>query len=146
MSHRTSRAGGLVILLLIACSVGARAEPLAGNKPLDGERDFAADMVAGIDRFLVRETERAAEARGTLWKRDFSVPRAYEQSVEPNRARLAKMIGVVDPRERPARLELLATTTQPALVGRGRGFEAYAVRWPVLRGASGEGLLLRPTE
>src|SRR4051794_24189094 len=146
MSHRIFRASGLVILLLIACSVGARAEPLAGTKPLAVERDFASDMVDGIDRFLLRETERTAGARGTLWKRDLSSQRAYEQSVEPNRARLAKMIGVVDARERPARLELLATTTQPALVERGSGFEAYAVRWPVLRGASGEGLLLRPAE
>src|SRR5436190_3565789 len=144
MSHSIFRAGGAVVLLLIACSVGARAEPLAGTKPLAGERDFASDMVDGIDRFLVRETERAAETRGTLWKQDFSSPHAYEQSIEPNRARLAKMIGAVDARERPARLELVATTTQPALVGRGRGFEAFAVRWPVLRGVSGEGLLLTP--
>src|SRR3982751_777221 len=133
MSHRTFRAGWAVVLLLVACSVGARAEPLAGTRPLVEEHDFASDMVDGIDRFLERETERAAGARGTLWKRDFSSPRGYEHSVEPNRARLTKMIGVVDARERPARLELLATTTQPALVGRGRGFEAYAVRWPVLR-------------
>ena len=32
-----------------------------------------------------------------------------------------------------------------ALVGRGEGFEVFAVRWPVVRGIEGEGLLLVPT-
>ena len=42
-------------------------------------------------------------------------------------------------------LEFVATTRQPALVGRGDGFEVFAVRWPVLAGVTGEGLLLVPT-
>ncbi|HEV3005092.1 MAG TPA: dienelactone hydrolase family protein, partial [Pirellulales bacterium] len=68
----------------------------------------------------------------------------YVESVAPNRARLAKIIGAVDTRTKCEVLELVGTTSQPALVGRGEGYEVYAVRWPVLAGITGEGLLLKP--
>src|SRR5690349_5970029 len=132
MSQRSVRVALLVFLLICAGSVAAIAEPLAGTKALEGDRDYASDMVDGIDRFLLRQTEREAGEREKLWKRDLSSPAAYARSVEPNRGRLAKRVGAVDERVRPVHLELVATTTQPARVGRGRGFEAFAVRWPVL--------------
>ena len=40
--------------------------------------------------------------------------------------------------------ELVATLTQPALVAETASIEVFAVRWPVLRGVDGEGLLLEP--
>lgn len=131
-------------VLAFAAGAAAAADPLPGTKPLEGDRDFASDMVDGIDRFLLRQIEASVEPRKSLWKRDTSSPEAYAKSVEPNRARFARIIGVVDKREPCEALEFIQTTSQPALVGRGKGFEAYAVRWPVLRGVTGEGLLLTP--
>jgi len=55
------------------------------------------------------------------------------------------MLGVVDPRERFGAPELIATVNESALIGKGEGFEIYAVRWPSLRGIWAEGLLLKPT-
>ena len=123
----------------------AYAEPLSGTKPLEMEGDLASQMVAGIDKFLLGEIERSVERRGRYWQRDLSSAANYEKSVAANRERLKRIIGAVDPREKCEALELVATTDQPALVGRGEGFEVYAVRWPVLRGVTGEGLLLKPT-
>ena len=119
-------------------------EPLAGTKPLTMEGDIAAQMVAGIDKFLLREIELSVERREKHWKRDFSSPEAYNKSIEPNRKRLAKILGVVDERVPFDAPELVATTKQSALVGKGENYEIFAVRWPAVRGVHGEGLLLVP--
>src|SRR6185436_6443968 len=42
--------------------------------------------------------------------------------------------------------ELVGTTKNAALVGKGENYEIYAVRWPVFRDVHGEGLLLVPTK
>ena len=119
-------------------------EPLAGTKPLTMEGDLAAQMVAGVDKFLLRELELSVERREKHWKRDFSSPEAYNKSIEPNRKRLAKILGVVDERVKFDAPELIATTKQSALVGKGENYEIFAVRWPAVRGVHGEGLLLVP--
>src|SRR6185436_9739753 len=72
--------------------------PLPGTKPLTNSGDLSAQMVAGIDRFLLREIDSTAVARTNFWKRDFSSREAYEKSVAPNRERLRKLIGAVDER------------------------------------------------
>ncbi|MEY4940412.1 MAG: Dipeptidyl aminopeptidase 4 [Verrucomicrobiota bacterium] len=118
---------------------------LAGTAPLTLQGDISELMIAGVDRFLLRETEAAIPARATRWQRDATSAAAYVASIEPNRARLAEMIGVRDPRVKFDDIELVATRSRPALVGKGAGFDVYAVRWPVLAGVTGEGLLLEPT-
>ncbi|HEX5106777.1 MAG TPA: dienelactone hydrolase family protein, partial [Pirellulaceae bacterium] len=113
------------------------------------EGDLAAQMVAGIDKFLLREIDLSVERRAKYWKRDFSSPEAYNKSIEPNRQRLAKILGVVDERVKFDAPELIATTRsvsegRPGLVGKGENYEIFAVRWPAVRGVHGEGLLLVP--
>jgi len=108
------------------------------------EGDLAAQMVAGIDRFLMRETEASIARRARHWQRDVSSPEAYTRTVEPNRQRLRRIIGVVDPREEIADLELIASVRQPAVIASGDGHQVLAVRWPVLKGVDAEGLLLLP--
>lgn len=142
----------LVALCVIAVTVlfgyGAVTadEPLAGTQPLTRQDDLAAAMVDGIDRFLLRETAAAPERSAAYWQRDRSSREAYQASVQAQREQLAHILGVVDPRAEFAAPELLATTERSAVVGRGAGFEAWAVRWPVLPGVHGEGLLLVPTD
>jgi putative membrane-bound dehydrogenase-like protein len=121
------------------------ADKLSGTAPLEGDHDFGAEMVAGIDKFLLREIDLSVERRAKYWKRDTSSEEAYQKSVTPNRERLKKLIGVVDARTSFDSPELVGSITEPALVGKGRNFEAYAIRWPVFRGVHGEGLLLLPT-
>lgn len=66
------------------------------------------------------------------------------QSPKPGPQNLAQILGVIDPRVKPGDLELVATLTQPALRISTPGFDAFAVRWPVLEGLTAEGLLLQP--
>lgn len=124
---------GRIAILLAASFLSSlallRGEPLPGTKPWTLEGDPASEMVDGIDRFLLKQIEQACQ----LTKLDGS------------RERLAKIIGAHDERLPCRELQYVSSTSQPALVGRGEGFEVFAVRWPVVRGIEGEGLLLVPT-
>ena len=119
-------------------------DPLPNTQPLTMEGDIAAQMVAGIDKFLLREIDLSVERREKHWHRDFSSPEAYNKSIEPNRQRLKKILGVVDERVPFDAPELVGTTKQSYLVGGSDRYEIYAVRWPAVRQVYGEGLLLVP--
>ena len=125
-------------------SAGADARHLPGTAPLTLQGDLAAQMVAGIDRFLARQLKAVVGRRPGRWQRDIVSPAAYETSVEANRKRLIKIIGLLDRREE-VQMQLLATHRQPALVGEGPGYRVERVRWNVFRGIEGEGLLLEPS-
>ncbi|HEY8503044.1 MAG TPA: hypothetical protein VIL46_00580, partial [Gemmataceae bacterium] len=134
-----------VLLLLCAlCGETFADERLPGTEPLTREGDIAAQMVEGIDRYLMRELAASVGKREQFWKPDFSSPEAYRKSVEPNRERLKKIIGVMDERL-PPRMEYVGGPDHPALVAETDRYKVYAVRWAVLPGVEGEGLLLEPT-
>jgi dienelactone hydrolase len=116
---------------------------LPNTKPLTETGDLAAKMVAGMHTYLDRATTESVGKRAAFYKPDFNGATAFNKSVEPNRARLRKYLGVVDQRVEP-RLEYAATPTQPALVGEAKDFQVFAVRWAVLPGVDAEGLLLEP--
>jgi dienelactone hydrolase len=124
----------------------ATHEPLEGTKPLTMEGVIASELVAGVDRFLLRKIDESVEKRARHWHRDFPSAEAYSKSIEPNRKRLAHILGVRDPHVPFEAPELVATTAQSALVGKGTNFEAFAVRWPVFGDVHGEGLLLVPKD
>jgi hypothetical protein len=135
-----------LIALASASSIGFAGEivPLPGTQPLTLQGDIASNLVAGVDRFLLHELDKSVEGRAKFWKRDFSSEKAYNQSIATNRARLAHILGVRDARKAFDGPELIGTTEQPALVGHGAGFEAFAVRWPAFGDVHGEGLLCLP--
>ena len=110
------------------------------------EGDIASYLVTGVDRFILRELEKSTERRRKHWSYDPSSPSAYSASVEPNRRRLAHIIGARDERIPFDGPELVATTEQPPLVGRGEGYDIYAVRWLAFGDVHGEGLLLVPAK
>ena len=120
-------------------------DALPGTQPLTLEGDIASQLVDGVDRFLLRQIEASVDGRQHHWKRNFSSADAYNKSIEPNRQRLAHILGVRDPRVPFDGPEFVGTTSRPALVGKGAGFEVFAVRWPAFGDVTGEGLLLVPT-
>jgi dienelactone hydrolase len=63
--------------------------------------------------------------------------------VEANRDRLAEIIGCVDGRQ-AARMERFGDDSNPALVAETDEYRVFQVRWPVLDGIDGEGLLVQP--
>jgi dienelactone hydrolase len=133
-----------VFPLLLWLVAPLKAEPLPDTKPLNTPDDLAEQMVAGIDKYLMRELAASVEKRKQYWKPDYSSAEAYAKSVERNREHLRHILGVVDKRVSPVEMELVATTDTPALVAETDTYKVYTVRWPVLEGVDGEGLLLEP--
>jgi len=92
----------LWLALLMLWTVGGLAadapKVLSGTEPLALQGDLSAQMVAGIDKFLMQEIDRSLKERDKKWNRDFASADAYQKSIEPNRERFRKMIGAVDPR------------------------------------------------
>jgi dienelactone hydrolase len=121
-----------------------RADSLPETKPLSRDGDLAAQMVEGIDKYLMRELAASVEKRKQYWKPDFSSLEAYAKSVQPNRERLKKILGVVDERVSPVVMEYVGEGTPSPLVAETETYKVYSVRWPVLPGVDGEGLLLEP--
>jgi dienelactone hydrolase len=111
------------------------AAPLPGTAPLTLEGDIASQLVDGVDRFLLKQIAETAKRREANWKPD---------ELAANRERLRHILGVRDPRVSFSSPELVATLEQPALVGKGIGYEVFAVRWPAFGDVHGEGLLLVP--
>ncbi|MEW6237752.1 MAG: dienelactone hydrolase family protein [Candidatus Omnitrophota bacterium] len=139
----------IFFILIFTNHFSYAAEPLPGTQPLQLQGDYAAMMVEGIDAYLMRENENAAAGREQYWKRDFSSPENYAKSIEPNRERLRKILGIVDSRD-PVAMQFTAKASfppdsrHPALIAQGESYAVYAVRWNVFRGVEGEGLLLEP--
>ena len=133
-----------VLCLTAGINPAVRSEPLPNTKPLTREGDLAAQMVEGIDKYLMRATEESIAKRKEYWKPDFSSVEAYTKSIEPNRQRLRKILGVVDERVPFKDIEYSSGPNTPALVAETDAYKVYAVRWPVLPGVDGEGLLLEP--
>ena len=144
----------LVVRVLIGISSGFLAttgsaadfvpltETASGRKA--SPRDLVALTVQGWDAFILGKIEAAPKERERFWHRDRSSAEAYDHSVEVNRARLRKYVGVVDRRTAPASLELVETWDRPAIRGGAADFEARAVRWTTLENVHGEGIALVP--
>jgi len=134
----------LFVLGLAAVVDADGVDVLPGTHALTEQGDLSLQMREGIDQFLLRETDRSVKERQKFWKRDLSSLQAYLESVEPNRERFRKIIGAVDPRLPVTALEYVSTTLVPSKIAETEGYSVFAVRWPVLEGVFGEGLLIQP--
>jgi hypothetical protein len=67
-----------------------------GTKKLTWEGDLSVRMLDGAHQFIEKKIDNSISQRSKFWKRDFSSKEAYERSVEANRKRFMKYIGVVD--------------------------------------------------
>jgi dienelactone hydrolase len=141
---RAAIAAGLLGILFACGAWAADPQPLPGTQPLTVEGDVASHMIEGIDRFLSDRLHSAPTRRQSGWRRDLTSPETYATSVERDRRRLARMLGVRDARPAKVEMERVGTVDEPAIVGRSDAFEACAVRWRAFGEVHGEGLLLRP--
>jgi dienelactone hydrolase len=116
---------------------------IAGN-----ERTRTSEMIAGIDRFLLKELAESTARRESHWKRDLSSHSAYSDSVESNRMRLAHILGVRDARVALATSRRLVRNTDleflPLDEQKKNGYSIAQVSWPAFGDVTGEGLELRP--
>lgn len=123
--------------------VAAAQQTLPDTQLLDWTDDLAVRIVDEAHRFLDRKLAESIPLREKLWKLDFSSPEAYERSAEPNRERLKRILGIVDPRV-PAYIEHFGDDQNPSRLAETERYRVYQIRWPVLEGVTGEGLLLEP--
>lgn len=136
----------LGIAVIVGCSVVARGEPseiLPGTERLTLEGDLAAAMVKGIREHLLDLNAEAAKTRHQNWERVFSSYERYSESVEPQRARLARILGVVDPSPETG-MEVHALLGYGDSRGKNNLCDIKSVRWQTLEGVYGEGLLVVP--
>ncbi|MFZ5927143.1 MAG: alpha/beta hydrolase family protein [Acidobacteriota bacterium] len=103
----------------------AAAQPLPGTAPLEFSGGPAAAMVDGIGRYLERIRPWFAARRN------------------PDPPELRRLIGAIDRRADPVRLEFVSTPDEPAVLASGDTFEVLAVRWSALDRMDAEGLYLR---
>lgn len=129
--------------LLTAPRIASAADALPGTAPLTWDGDLSVRMMDGAHRFIERKIAESITRRQRHWHRDFSSRAAYEKSIEANRARFHKIIGLVDPRL-PAHIERFGINDDAPLIAETARYRIFQVRWPVLEGVSGEGLLLEP--
>src|SRR5688572_15579529 len=80
----------------VTYSFNKMPEVLPGTKLLSQGGDQSAKMLDGAHKFIEEKISQSIVNRLKLWSRDFSSKEAYEKSVEPNRKRLMKCIGVED--------------------------------------------------
>src|SRR5205807_1042728 len=102
-------------------------EPLAGTQPLTVEGDLSAQMVEGIDRWLLRETGRVAKTR----KLDLSTSDALEKA----RALLRQRLGMLDKTSEGGGEKFAPIGVAPLKSPDGKWTASY-VRWPVFDGVS----------
>src|SRR4051812_38508400 len=136
----------LTCILALCIGALAPAQPLQtlpGTEPLSWQGDLSERMMDGAHRFVERKLDESLESRQRYWKRDFSSRQAYEKSVGDNRRRFMTSIGVVDPRV-PVAVERFGQNDDPAMISETSAYRVYQIRWPVLDGVWGEGLLLQP--
>jgi hypothetical protein len=81
--------GLLPAAVLALAPLAVAGSPLPGTAPLETDGDPAEQMVAGIERFLDRETAAAAARREERWRRDFSsaLPTFTPSAISPGAAR-----------------------------------------------------------
>lgn len=126
----------LCLLSAFSAVPAVKSAELPGTKALTIEGNISTKQVEGMHKYLDRELAAAAKGRDAAWKK---------LDAAKHRDGLKKMLGVVDARLAP-RMEYVSGPGEPAAIAECRAFTVYAVRWSVLPGIDGEGLLLEPKE
>src|SRR2546427_12532717 len=144
MKHKLLFAMWAGLLLALSGTAAERVATLPQTKPLEWEESaLYSRLMDGAHRFIERQITESVAKRSQFWSRDFSSPAAYAKSVQSNRVRFQTIIGALDPRL-AVRMERFGDDAHPALVAETSRYRIYQVRWPVLDGLFGSGLLVEP--
>jgi hypothetical protein len=109
------------------------AKPLA---PADGNAR-SVEMVAGIDRFLMRKTEEIGVERRKRWE---GMAKAHFLGVGAMRKRLADVLGMTAPPAERLAPPAVVGPVEVAFIGETEKYEVLAVRWECGNGLIAEGI------
>lgn len=139
---------GLAGCVLVSPADGETAETLAGTAPLTSTNGLSDTYLGGVDRFMLAETAAVCRDRAQQWDRMAEAGErqtaAYGAWLVSSRQALARMVGVRDARVPFDAPETVATLNRSAVLGETATHTLMTIRWPVLSGFFGEGLLLEP--
>jgi dienelactone hydrolase len=128
------------------CALGDEAPAVLPNTtPLEWTDDLAVRIVEEAHQFLDGRTAAAPDTRARLWRHAGAAPSDSVRAPADHRQRLMKILGVVDGRL-PVEMERYGNDAWPALVTETDRYRIWQVRWPVLEGVTGEGLLVETTQ
>lgn len=123
----------------------ANSQDVLGNpEPLDWQGDIASRLVSAADEFLLRQISEVDTQRAGRWQaewRKFDDPTKFG---DEKRKRLARILGVRDPRVPFQSPELVTTISRGSRLALNKNLEVHAVRIPVLDGMHLEGLWIHP--
>jgi dienelactone hydrolase len=130
---------------------------LPNTEPFGLQGDISYHILNEAHLFVEKKIQESVRNRQAYWKRDFTSRQSYEASVEPNRKRLRKSLGIDEkeairtnynlglPDRKPATsMERFAHDRDSIVVAETSRYRIYQVRWPVLNRIYGEGLLIEP--
>lgn len=143
---------GFVIFLLLQTYILQSQEPerlaktLSGTAPLSMQGDIAAELVAGADRFLLREIEANKQKRSQFWQSLPDDQAIYNSELEKLRDELQNRLGVRDTLASDTTPYMLTSIQRSSIVGRGSGFEIHRVQWRSFGDCYGRGLMLVPVD
>lgn len=135
---------------------------MSGTLPQDEkltEEQLFRKMMTGAHKLIEKHIAESKQGRMKYWNREFSSRAEYDKSVLPNRQRLRHYLGVEDktltftnynigiPDENPPpQLLKYSNDLDPKIVAETERYTIFQVRWTVLEGVNGEGLLVQPKE
>lgn len=135
----------LIVLTLLASMASAEETFLTDTVPLTLPPDQLPDILMdGAHRFVDRKINEVAKDRSAHWPTANADPSEWVAATSKNRSHLAEILGVVDSRVPPA-MESFHQPGDPPDVYADSHIRISQVRWPVLPGVFGEGLLATPT-
>ncbi len=132
----------------------APSRSLAGTAALDIQGDIASELVAGVDRFLLKELGKSVEKRINFWPKPESTDgnaardSAYESATATLRQELRMRIGMIDspiPCESFASQSVVsAEEKEPKWLADNNVCVVHEVRWQVFDGVDASGLMVIP--
>lgn len=166
----------LFSITLIACTaiaVGTSAQTKTGTnkefpykdlpdvfpetKALAEEKERSIKILDDAHLFIEKQIADAKQQRAGYWKRNLTSREGYEESVEPNRQRFRRAIGIEDKTQPPQTFKLqfkeehppvlvekYRRDQDPEIIAETASYRVYQVRWPVLHRLYAEGLLVEP--
>lgn len=131
-------------------------EVLPGTAPLTWQNHLSDTMMWGAHRLIEAKIDQSAQNRSQLWNYEFGSKESYQQSIEPNRRRFMQYIGITNsevdtsysagpqPNIAPVTMQKVADVKDSEVIAETSKYRIYRVRWPVLKGVYGDGLLIQP--
>ena len=120
------------------------AQKFLPNTTLLDAGDLGTKMVSGIGTWLDAKTLANQTLRNEKFlnnaKKDLLDPKVLEQK----KLTLKKILGIIDSPQITQDLELLQTLNKPALIFENKHYKILKIRWQVVEGLQGEGLLIEP--